>query len=131
MWLLTSRNEVAIQELLAGVLDISLELNHLHVGQSVERFIETRLAKIRRVKKHDSQLRAFVGQTLRESAKGTFLWVSLACQELSKPTVKVMNTKSVLLKLPSGLVHIYKRILEQLLQLDDGSKLSWLTSCGP
>lgn len=120
-WLLTSRNEVAIQEALSGALDISLEENHLQVSNSVNKFIEAKLAKLQRVKKYDTKLRDFVSQTLREKAEQTFLWVSLACRELSKPTVKVMNTKSVLVKLPSGLVPMYQRILEQLLLVEEES----------
>ncbi|KAF3000472.1 hypothetical protein E8E14_000812 [Neopestalotiopsis sp. 37M] len=120
-WLLTSRNENAIQELLMDSLDISLELNSQHVQQAVDRFIEVRLAKLHRTKKYSSALREIVGRTLRERAEGTFLWVSLACRELSKPTVSILNTEAVLSRMPSGLVPMYTRIMEQLLQTDNDS----------
>ncbi|KAK0645722.1 heterokaryon incompatibility protein [Cercophora newfieldiana] len=77
-WLLTSRNEAAVQELMIGALDISLEENYILVSRSVNKFIEAKLAKLQRVKKYDTNLRDFVGQTLREKAEDTFLWVSLA-----------------------------------------------------
>jgi len=121
-WLLASRNEAAIREMLTGALDISLEINRVQVEHSVERFIEVKLAKLQRLKKYDNKFRNLVQNTLRDRAEGTFLWVSLACQELAKHTVNVINTRRVLYKLPPGLAPIYTRILEQILQLDDETK---------
>ena len=117
--LLTSRNELAIEQRLKGCPNLSLEANHLQVEYSVKKFIDIKIEQLRKRKGYSRQLCEFIKDTLRERAEGTFLWVALACRELSKPTVLSINTKSVLLKLPSGLVPLYRRILEQVLSFED------------
>lgn len=118
-WLLTSRNELIVKQLLAGSLDISLESNHSDVEDAVQRFIDSKTKQLQRRKGYDMKLKCYVEEQLREKAEGTFLWVALACRELSKPSVLSMNTKSVLLRLPSGLTGLYGRIIEQVLNSDD------------
>ena len=118
-WLITSRDEPIIIQTLAGTMDISLEVNHLHVKQAVREFIDTKLRHLQRRKRYSNSLAEHVARTLWNKAEGTFLWVSLACRELSKPTVLSMNTKQVLERLPAGIVSLYDRILEQVLGSED------------
>jgi ankyrin repeat protein len=118
-WLLTSRNEDTIKQRLSRALDISLESNSLHVSNAVRRFIDVRVKQLKKAKCYDASLSQFVEETLRQRSEGTFLWVALACRELSKPTVRLINTKTVLLKLPSGLTPLYNRIIEQILGVED------------
>jgi ankyrin repeat protein len=118
-WLLTSRNELVIKQGLFGSLEISLEANHLQVEDSVRKFIGVKIEQLRRRKGYDHQLSKFVEETLREKAEGTFLWVALACKELSKPSVLSVNTGNVLLRLPSGIMPLYGRILENILGFED------------
>lgn len=118
-WLLTSRNEIIIKQLLTGSLEISLEENHIQVDDSVSRFIGVKMDQLQRRKGYDHKLHEFVEKSLRQKAEGTFLWVALACRELSKPTVLSVNTKNVLLKLPSGILPMYGRIMEQIIGFED------------
>ena len=118
-WLLTSRNDDAIRQPLSGSLEISLEINAAHVDNSLRSFIDRKVAQLKRAKRYDDKLSAFVEEQLRQKAEGTFLWVALACQELCKPTVRSLNTKSVLSKLPSGLTALYDRIMDQVLNNED------------
>ncbi|OBT55313.1 hypothetical protein VE04_04045 [Pseudogymnoascus sp. 24MN13] len=118
-WLLTSRNELLIQQRLTGCINLSLEANRAEVESSVNRFIDVKVEQLQKWKRYDSTLRQFIKDTLQEKSEGTFLWVALACRELAKPTVLSINTKKVLLKLPSGLVQLYERILEQVLSFED------------
>jgi hypothetical protein len=118
-WLLTSRNELLLQQRLADCLDISLESNHTEVDSSVKRFVDVKVEQLRKRKGYKPELCAFIKSTLQERSEGTFLWVALACREISKPRVLSINTKSILLKLPAGLVPLYDRILEQVLSFED------------
>lgn len=118
-WLLTSRNELIIKQLLAGSLEVSLETNHLHVEDAVQKFIDVKARQLQRRKGYDMELKRHVEEQLHDKAEGTFLWVALACRELSKPSVLSMNTKSVLVKLPSGITALYGRIIEQVLTSED------------
>ncbi|KAI9763363.1 MAG: hypothetical protein M1840_000555 [Geoglossum simile] len=118
-WLLTSRNEDAIKQPLSGCLEIGLEQNAAHVDEAIRKFIDQSVKQLKRSKHYNATLCQFVEEYLHEKAEGTFLWVALACRELSKPTVRSMNTKSVLLQLPSGLSPLYSRIMEQVMGNED------------
>ena len=118
-WLLTSRNEVAIKQLLMGSLDISLETNANQVENAVRIFIKNKVKQLQRRKGYDKVLKDYVEADLCEKAEGTFLWVALACKELSKPTVLSMNTKNVLSKLPTGISPLYSRIMDQVISSED------------
>lgn len=117
--LITSRNEDAIRQVLSTHLEIGLEANTKHVDDAIQKFIDENVKQLQRVKNYNSSLTKFVEENLCEKSEGTFLWVALACRELSRPTIKSMNIKSVLQRLPSGLTPLYGRIIEQLLGLDD------------
>ncbi|KAI9722499.1 MAG: hypothetical protein M1828_004746 [Chrysothrix sp. TS-e1954] len=118
-WLITSRNELAIQQMLAGVMNISMEQNHSRVSEAVQQFVVFKVAQLQRRKRYDKNLGDFVRGQLLEKAEGTFLWVSLASRELSKPRVLSVNTSKVLSGLPSGLTSLYERIMEQILSSED------------
>ena len=118
-WLFTSRNEVMIKQLFSESLDISLETNRNQVEYTVRKFIDVKVKQLQRRKGYDADLKCYVENQLRKKAEGTFLWVSLACRELSRPSVLSVNTKKVLIKLPSGLTPLYGRILEQVVESED------------
>lgn len=118
-WLLTSRNELRISQPLTGCLDISLEDNATHVNNAVFKFIDVKVKQLTRVKHYDEALRNLVERNLREKAEGTFLWVALACRELSKPSVISVNTEEVMLELPAGITPPYSRIMDQVLTSGD------------
>jgi protein-ribulosamine 3-kinase len=118
-WLLTSRNELLIQQRLTDCLDVSLEKNFAEVDISVRRFVTVKVEQLRKRKGYNPALCDFIKSTLQQRSEGTFLWVALACRELAKPKVMSLNTKIVLLKLPAGLSSLYGRILDQVLQFED------------
>ena len=118
-WLLTSRNDLKIKQPLTGSLDISLEENSAHVDEAVLKFIDVKVKQLTRVKHYSEELRSFVEENLRQKAEGTFLWVALACRELSKSSVLSMNTEEMLLQLPSGITPLYTRIMDQVLTSGD------------
>ena len=127
-WLLTSRNELRIKQPLTGSLDISLEENASHVDDVVLRFIDFKVKQLTRVKHYDETLRSLVEEKLREKAEGTFLWVALACRELSKPSVRSVDTQEVLLQLPSGIIPLYTRIMDQVLTSSDEKSILYIKS---
>lgn len=127
-WLLTSRNELRISQPLTGCLDISLEENATHVNNAVFNFIDVKVKQLTRTKHYDEALRNLVEKTLREKAEGTFLWVALACRELSKPSVLSVNTEEVLLELPAGITPLYTRIMDQILTSSDERSTVYIKS---
>lgn len=121
-WLVTSRDENIInQELqLQGALTISLEDNSRHVNEAVDRYVDDRVKKLAtrpEYGNYDGDLQTFIANYLREHANGTFLWVALVCEELKK--VPAMRTRNALGGFPSGLTPLYKRILDQVLKIED------------
>ena len=117
--LLTSRNEVAIKQRLFESLEISMEHNAISVDHAVRAYVDLKVQHLQRQKRYDEKLRAFVEEQLLEKAQGTFLWAALACRELSKPAVRLLQTKTVLQKLPPGLMPLYDRIMGQILSGED------------
>lgn len=127
-WLLTSRNELMIKQLLTGSLEISLEENSAHVDEAVLKFIDIKVNHLTRVKHYDGALSAVVGDCLRQKAEGTFLWVALACRELSKPSVLSINTEETLSRLPFGITPLYTRIMDQVLTSGDEKSTIYIKS---
>ena len=127
-WFLTSRNELRIKQPLTGSLDISLEENASHVNNAVLKFIDVKVKQLTRVKHYDGTLRGLVENNLHRKAEGTFLWVALACRELSKPSVLSVNTEEVLLQLPAGLTPLYSRIMDQVLTSRDERSTLYIKS---
>ena len=111
--LLTSRNENRFKEHLGGLLNIDLGLNFDLVAKDVDKFVASEVADLATRKGYDDTLRKEVDETLRQKADGTFLWVALACSELRERTMR-FNTRKCLEQLPSGLVEMYQRMLEEL-----------------
>ncbi|KAL8937621.1 MAG: hypothetical protein Q9216_004336 [Gyalolechia sp. 2 TL-2023] len=127
-WLLTSRNELRISQPLTGSLDISLEENATNVNKAVFKFIDVKVKQLTKMKHYDEALRNIVEKSLREKAEGTFLWVALACRELSKPSVLSVNTEDVLLELPAGITPLYTRIMDQILTSSDEKSTIYIKS---
>ena len=125
-WLLTSRNDLRIKQPLTGSLDISLEENSLHVDQAVLNFVDVKVRQLTRIKHYEETLRATVEASLRQKAEGTFLWVALACRELSKPSVLSVNTEETLSQLPSGITPLYTRIMNQVLTSGDEKSTAYI-----
>ena len=114
-WVVTSRNEPIIREILQCAHlghDTSLELNSSHVSQAVESFINLKVNDLAARKEYKDELQISVRQYLNKHADGTFLWVALVCKELEK--VEAWKTQTVLKRFPGGLEPLYQRMTEQI-----------------
>ncbi|KAA8629413.1 hypothetical protein SMACR_08962 [Sordaria macrospora] len=121
-WLVSSRNEVQIEEQLAMVAQqsrLSLELNAESVTTAVNAYIQHKVDHLSRQKKYDSKLKTDVQNYLSSNANGTFLWVALVCQVLADPKVRRWQTMAKLQAFPPGLDSLYARMMEQIIQSDD------------
>jgi len=88
----------------------------------VNGFIDVKVEELARRKnyeEHGCTLKSFVEEALRQRSEGTFLWVALAFREFRKPAVQAFNTRSTVMKLPSGLTKLYGRIMEQVMNNED------------
>ena len=130
-WLTTSRNEPAFIERLGHgrQLHTSLELNSMHVARAVASFVDYKVKELAIVKSYGRSLQAFVRNSLLHKAEDTFLWVALVCKELSK--IRRHKVRSLLEKIPAGLIPLYERMLKQVLHQEDQNdvKLSRRVLC--
>lgn len=114
-WLLTSRPlDSAERELLSGTdqLLVSLELNSSHVSKAVKTYVATKVDDLDRRHGYGETLRRKVETELTEKSEGTYLWVSLVCQELEG--VSSDKALSTIQDLPLGLYSLYHRALRQV-----------------
>lgn len=119
-WVVSGRNRPDIEERLGRVghrVMLSLELNAESVSTAVSVFIQDRVRQLAERKNYDDKTRDTVLNYLSLYANGTFLWVALVCQNLeSTPRRK---TLAKLDEFPPGLSSLYKRMMQQICNLDD------------
>ncbi|KAL2135900.1 hypothetical protein VTI74DRAFT_6283 [Chaetomium olivicolor] len=118
-WLLSSRNEVMIEEKLGsgnGRTRLSLELkaNALQVSRAVDAYIDDKLSGLASLQ-HDNTLKDQVRGILHRKANGTFLWVALVVQELEQ--VKHWDLLQAAEEFPSDLYPLYDRMVGQIQRL--------------
>jgi len=77
-----------------------------------------KLAKHNKYDEYDKALQGKVRDKLRQKANGTFLWVSLVNKSLEN--VKSWNVLDRVDEMPSGLIELYQRMLDQIQALGDG-----------
>ncbi|RYP12752.1 hypothetical protein DL767_011135 [Monosporascus sp. MG133] len=103
-WIVTSRNQVNVDESLA----LSLKLNSEAVVRAIEVYIAHKVSQIPSLKSNPAQ-RATVQQKLLGKADGTFLWVDLMLRfiygTLGDDVVRRID------KIPSGLPPLYDRMM--------------------
>ena len=118
-WLTTSRNVSTFTERLGRnhQLHTSLELHSQHVARAVTGFIKYRVQELTNLKSYHSKLRNSVRKSLLKKVEDRFLWVALVCKELSK--VEQWKVKSLLEMIPTGLMPLYERMLNQVLHQRD------------
>ncbi|KAF2681103.1 hypothetical protein K458DRAFT_310374 [Lentithecium fluviatile CBS 122367] len=117
-WLLSSRNEMHIEQKLRGVdararLSLELKENAEQVSRAVDVYIEDKLSRLDSLQ--DDGLRDRVKNILRRKANGTFLWVALVVQELEGP--ESWDPLQVVEEAPPGLHQLYDRMMKQIQQL--------------
>ncbi|CAF3489499.1 unnamed protein product [Fusarium graminearum] len=114
-WIVSSRNRVEIEEALeqsSSRLALSLELNEQSVSQAVRVFIDHRTRDLAKKKKLKAEVAQKVHRHLIQHANGTFLWVGLVCQRLTR--CREWEISRQLLQLPKGLNELYARMMEQI-----------------
>ena len=119
-WIVSGRNRPDIEERLERVghqVMLSLELNSESVSTAVSVFIQDRVRQLAERKNYDEKTRDAVLNHLILHAKGTFLWVALVCQNLENTPRR--KTLAKLNMLPPGLSFLYKRMMQQICNLDD------------
>ncbi|KAF2176924.1 WD40 repeat-like protein [Zopfia rhizophila CBS 207.26] len=119
-WTVSSRNWPNIEERLEKVghkVRLCLELNADSVSTAVSIFIQHKVLKLADRKKYDDKTREAVLGHLSANANDTFLWVALVCQDLEN--IPRWNTLAKLNAFPPGLDSLYKRMMQQICNLDD------------
>ncbi|KAJ5646724.1 Vegetative incompatibility protein HET-E-1 [Penicillium lividum] len=119
-WVVTSRNWPDIKEHLdtaTQIAVISLELNEASVSDAVRKFIQHKVDQLKKVKKYEDEVRDVVCGHLLGNSQGTFLWVALVCQDLSRTSRRHVLKK--LKELPPGLDALYCRMIDQVRKSED------------
>ena len=119
-WIVSGRNRPDIEERLERVghkVMLSLELNSESVSTAVSMFIQDRVRQLGERKNYDDRTRDTVLNHLSLHANGTFLWVALVCQDLENTPRR--KTLAKLNMFPPGLSSLYKRMMQQICNLDD------------
>jgi hypothetical protein len=114
-WVVSSRNKGEIDYGLQGAsgTKLSLEItgNAEQVADAVNKFIDHKISELR-VLRDDEKKRNIVRDIMRRKADGTFLWVSLVAEELSK--AQPWRVQHVVEGIPSGLNGLYDRMISQI-----------------
>ncbi|QYS99266.1 hypothetical protein H0G86_006408 [Trichoderma simmonsii] len=116
-WIVSSRNWPIIEESLEDAMHgvrLCLELNESLVSAAVQSFIRYKVQHLTEKKSYDKNTQIEIEQYLMSNAHGTFLWVSLVCQELADPRVRKRHTLQRLKTYPSGLDPLYKRMMQNI-----------------
>ena len=119
-WLVTSRNREGIERQLSfknRCLKVSLEQNSSCVSRAVNSFVDVKVQELAQEMDYNKELKEEVSRHLKDNAKGTFLWVSLACKMLEG--VLACDIESTLEEFPSGLESIYERMMKQVERSND------------
>ncbi|KAJ5987082.1 hypothetical protein N7451_011447, partial [Penicillium sp. IBT 35674x] len=114
-WIVSSRNWPDIEEHLHTALHmapISLELNEISVSKAVSKFIQHKVCVLSKAKKYNVPTRDAVSNYLNSNAHGTFLWVALICQDLTR-TPRWQALKK-LESFPPKLDALYRRMIDQI-----------------
>ncbi|KAK3995678.1 HET-R [Cladorrhinum sp. PSN332] len=117
-WLLSSRNEVLIEEKLkpdVGLTRLGLEVkaNAMEVSHAIDAYIDEKLSGLTSLQ-DDTPLKNQVRDILHQKANGTFLWVALVIQELSKDDVESWHALQIVKEVPPGLDKMYDRMLNEI-----------------
>lgn len=108
--LVTSRNEVFIQQVLKDVRRISLEHHVSEIDRDIERYIASRLSNGDDFAWLSPDVQRLISDSLLSKSRGIFQWA--ACQLDSLTNCRtIRDVKKSLTQLPRGLNETYKRIL--------------------
>jgi hypothetical protein len=119
-WVISSRNWPEIYEPLqnaTGITPVSLELNAAAVSESVRSFVHYKVGKLAELKKYSNETQQKISNYLSSNSQGTFLWVSLVCQNLTRTSR--WHALKTLESLPPGLNSLYNRMMRQVHESED------------
>ncbi|KAJ5553181.1 hypothetical protein N7494_002559 [Penicillium frequentans] len=122
-WIVSSRNWPDIEEHLHTALHmapISLELNEISVSKAVSKFVQHKVCVLSKAKKYNLSTRDAISNYLISNAHGTFLWVALICQDLTR-TPRWQALKK-LESFPPKLDALYRRMIDQI-RKSEGAEL--------
>ncbi|PMD29581.1 hypothetical protein L207DRAFT_445284, partial [Hyaloscypha variabilis F] len=128
-FIVTSRPEKDIEKSLSGTSPAiqKLQIDSGRINDDLSRFIDSRVDEISKQKAYSSKLAQTVKDALMAKAGGTFLYTSLALDDISE--AYAYETVKKLHELPSNIYEMYDRILTQI-DSDDLEKarsiLSWV-----
>lgn len=122
-WLISSRNLPIIEESLTMTqkLELSLEMSDRSISTALARYVQHEVVKLAKVKGYNDGIQDAIYHYLYSNAASSFLWATLACQDLAKVPIE----SNLLLKLtdyPAGLDALYTYMLGQICG-SDTSKL--------
>jgi hypothetical protein len=125
-WIVSSRpNNTDIETELPfddSQMSLSLETEDYakKVARAVDIYIDhsvRKLAKVNNYDIYDKTLQKKVLDEMHRKSDSTFLWVSLVIKSLERS--KSWNVLSIIEKMPSGLIELYQRMLDQTQALED------------
>ncbi|KAF2628723.1 hypothetical protein BU25DRAFT_439225 [Macroventuria anomochaeta] len=119
-WIASSRNWPELEKRLEAAghkIRPSLDFNAESVSTAVKIFIKRKVSQLVEQEKYDERTRDAMLEYLTANADNTFLWVSLACQNL-KGTAK-RNVVKKLKSIPPGLDPLYQRMMHRISESDD------------
>ncbi|EGU78519.1 hypothetical protein FOXB_10970, partial [Fusarium oxysporum f. sp. conglutinans Fo5176] len=115
--LITSRPYPEIRESLGEFTSKDLS-SFEESKRDIDKFIDEKVAHLKNKKKYTTKVADQVVQILREKSESIFLWVGLACEELSSKRVVSKDAVKCLLAMPRGLHSLYKSLLDTALESD-------------
>ncbi len=120
-WMVSSRNWPSIERDLdtATKVRLSLELNEESVSAAVATYVRFKVEGLANRNTYSNDTREVVERYLSTNAQGTFLWVALVCQQLSKTPGWKVQTK--LTAFPPKLDALYKRMMDQICDSEDAN----------
>ena len=121
-WVVSSRNWQEIEKHLSGATQrvrLCLTLNEDSVSAAVATYIRLKVEELAELNRYTNDITNAIQRYLSAHAHGTFLWVALVCQNLSK--VKRWNIKAELRidVFPPGLDDLYQKMLDRIQVLRD------------
>ncbi|KAH9233141.1 hypothetical protein K456DRAFT_1725235 [Colletotrichum gloeosporioides 23] len=97
-----------------GVAKDKLRIVLKNNKEKINEYIRYRVNQLAKLKGYDQKTQNDVSDYLKRKANGTFLWVSLVCQQLADNELLAADTYSALSSYPKGLEEVYQRILDQI-----------------
>ncbi|KKO96442.1 hypothetical protein THAR02_11457 [Trichoderma harzianum] len=119
-WIVSSRNWPDIEERLDSAtqqMRLCLELNEKSISAAVDAYIKHQVEWLAQKRKYNAITKDAVYRHLSSNSNNTFLWVALVCQNLEK--ISLQSPLRTLNKFPPRLDSLYKRMLEQIHDLED------------